>query len=57
MKNAPSPRPAIDSARKLPDPPDYVPEPRPGDQDAFDEAVRVGYQGIRELLERRRKKP
>jgi len=45
------------SPRLLPDPPDYVPAERPDDQDDFDEAMKIGLRSIRELLERRRKKP
>jgi hypothetical protein len=33
----------------------FVPAPRPEDQDDFDEAAKVGYRGIREMLEKRRK--
>ena len=56
MKNAEPLRTPVHPERTLPDPPDYVPAERPDDQDAFDEAARVGYKGVRELLERRRKK-
>ena len=36
-------------------PPGSVPVERPEDQDGFDEAMKYGYKGIHELLERRRK--
>ncbi len=55
MKPAESARVPANAPRLLPDPPDYVPAERPDDQDAFDEAMKVGFKGIRELLERRRK--
>jgi hypothetical protein len=34
-----------------------APAIRPEDQEGFDEAMKIGYRGVRELLERRRRKP
>jgi hypothetical protein len=56
VKQTEAAREAENLPRRRPDPPDYVPAERPDDQDDFDEAMKVGYRGIRELLERRRKK-
>lgn len=41
----------------LPDPPGYVPAERPDDQDGFDEGMKISMRSVREILERRRKKP